>query len=582
MATGDKLVTLDGLKAVYDVIDDDISDVKSSTSLTPTGGQIAYRGDTKSSSGFLVNALSYDDGVIVGARSNGKLVKIGYDGTEETLLSLQGTTMDWRCLFKDSRNSVFASPHASYGSMNVSDRGLYKYSLGWFKNAIEQWTVGSMVLRSVGNELTFNDSATLFRYTYSSVSDGDVIRATLYSTSSTTNTYGAFTDDNLIIKGSAFKPSDGVSGYRTFDGVTVPAGATRLYIMTYCQSDWESRCSIETYKYNTVKVISLYDTSSSIQTETENNNDTIWTMCEDENGYLYAGVYAHTIRANPAIYKSTDGGNTWTYLINFNTAGLTSNGMHVHSIVYSKWQKALYCIIGEVNTIFKSTDGGNTWTDLHITLTDKGTVILPTQYGLLVGSDNAYNCEIDLILNDDATVKTVFFGWANTVFAIKQSDVTGIIYAFTKVDSSVNSQTYFPPNSALTNPADLETWKTTSGHNVSAWTRYYNSVIDTYPSDAIRPTHFGILVSRDGGLHWDVLKRFDLIINPSTGNTFVDGFWASGSFLNGELLNGRMQRNAFTNPVVISEGIHKYVSSGCDLSGEILIRTNSSSIVTPL
>lgn len=34
MATGDKLVTLDGLKAVYDVIDDDISDVKSNFDLT--------------------------------------------------------------------------------------------------------------------------------------------------------------------------------------------------------------------------------------------------------------------------------------------------------------------------------------------------------------------------------------------------------------------------------------------------------------------------------------------------------------------------------------------------------------------
>lgn len=557
------------------------------TSAVLAAGQILYEGDTAASAGFLVNALAYDDGVIIGARANGKLVRIGYDRVEETLLSLTGSNMDWRCLFKDSNGNVFASPHASLGTMQMADRGLYKLpstSMEWEKLPLSTWGIGSFSTNS--GHLEIITGATSFRYAYAQVSPGDTVRATFYATSSTTNNYGFFTDDDDMVKQhSVLKPTDGVAGYRTWQAITVPAGATRFWFMTYYQAGFEDECSIE--QYSSVrghasafeKVLSLYSPSSSVPTEAEENNDCIWTMCEDDAGNLYAGVYAHTIHANPAIYKSTDGGNTWSYLINFNTAGLTSGGRHVHCIAYSKWQKALYCIIGEVNTIFKSTDGGVTWTDLHVSLTDKGTVILPTEYGLLIGSDNAYNVQIDLLLNDDKTHKTVFFGWANTVFAIRRSDITGIVYAFTKVDSSVNAEYAYPPYSAITSQADLNTWKTTSGHHVSRWQQYYDSIIDEYPEDAIRPCHYGIIVSRDGGLHWDVLKRFPLQQNPSTGNTYIDGFWTTGQFLNGECLTGKMEEGGYSNPVIISEGKHKYVADGCDLDGEIFVRTNASSIV---
>lgn len=427
-------------------------------------GQILYEGDTKVNSGHIVNAVAYDDGVIVACRSDGKVVRIGYDGSEETLLTINGSNMDWRLCWMDSNENVYVSPHASYGALGVANRGLYK-----------------------------------------------------------------------LVKGAS----------------------------------------------SFTKVISLYNTSSSVQTETENNNDTIWTMCEDCKGNLYAGVYAHTIRANPAVYKSTDGGNTWAYVFNFKTAGLTPDGMHIHTIIYSQWQDALYCIVGEINTIFKSTDGVN-WTDLHVGLNAKGSAMCATPFGVLIGSDSAYNCEIDILFNDDATHKTVFSGWANTIFAIRRSDLTGFLYAFTKVDSSVNADSVFPPVTAITDSSALETWKNTSGHNVSAWTKYYNSVIDKYHEDAVRPQHCAILVSRDGGARWEVLKKWSLTVNANNGNNYIDGFWTTGFFKNGECLTGRMESNAFVNPIVISEGKHKYVSGGCDLDGEIFIRTNSSPVVTVL
>ena len=451
--------------AVYD-LQTQITDIRyDMVKPFPVKGQILYNGDTKVNGNYIVNAVAYDDGVIIACRSNGAVVRIAYDGTEETLLTINGSAMDWRLCWMDSNENVYVSPHASYGSMQVEDRGLYK-----------------------------------------------------------------------LVKGAS----------------------------------------------SFTKVISLYNPSSSVTTETENNNDTIWTMCEDSKGNLYAGVYAHTIRANPAVYRSVDGGNTWTYLFNFKTSGLTPNGMHIHTIIYDEWKDALYCIVGEVNTIFKSTDGAETWTDLHVELNVKGSAMCATPYGILIGSDGAYNCEIDFLLNDDKTHNTVFSGWANTVFAIRRSDITGFVYAFTKVDSSVNTASYYPPQEAVTDASVLDTWLNGSGHDVVSWRKYYNSVINKYPEDAIRPQHCAILISRDGGIHWDVLIKYELTIKASNNTTQIDGFWTTGFFKNGECLTGRMEAFTFMNPIIISEGKHKYVSGGCDLNGEIFIRTNSSSIVEVL
>ena len=423
-------------------------------------GSILYEADTLSDSGYICNAIAYADGTIIACRSNGKVVRIGYDGTEETLLTISGSLFDWRCLWMDSNENVYASPHASWGSMSVGDRGLYRLVKG--ENSMQ-------------------------------------------------------------------------------------------------------------------KVISLYNAGSSVPTETQNNDDTIWTMCEDGSGNLYAGVYAHTVRANPAIYKSTDNGATWSYLINFNDEGLTTSGKHIHSVIYSEWQKALYCIVGEINTVFKSVDGGETWENLHVTLVSKGSAMCATPYGIFIGSDNAYNCDIDVLYNDDITHERVFRGWANTVFAIRCSDITGFLYAFTKIDSSVNSESYYPPVGALTDPDVIETWKNSVSSTVyDTWKAYYDSVIGEYPSDAIRPQHYGIIVSTDGGKNWKPLIRFD------SSSESANGLWTTGYFTNGECLTGRMDNHASKKPIVISEGKHKYVSGGCDLSGEIFVRSNESAVVPQL
>lgn len=419
------------------------------TSLMPTKGQLLYYGDTKRNNDHLVNAAIYDDGVIIGCRTNGDVVRIGYDGTESVLLSITGTNIEWRMCYKDVNDNVYVSPHSYFGSVSVSDRGLYKLVKG-------------------------NNSFT--------------------------------------------------------------------------------------------KVLALDD------------SETIWTMCED-GSYLYAGVYDHASPYNPRIYRSTDG-TSWTEIVNFTDGAIIANGHHIHCIVYDKYTDALYTILGELNTILKSTDHGVTWEDLNITLTVKGTTLLPTPYGIIVGSDGAYNCDIDILFNDEITHSKVFRMWANTVFATRVSDVTGIIYAFTKIDTSVNDTNYYPPASVLDLPdpwTGIAAWHASVTDKVyNAWYEYYQSVVDKYPEDAIRPQHYAILYSTNGGMNWDTLKIFDSV------STEPNGVWCASEFKNGECLCGVHTSNGWDYPIIISEGKHKYISDGCDLSGEILIRTNTNAIVTPL
>ena len=432
-----------------------------------TKGFVTYYGDTKSTNGHIVNALAYNDGTIIACRSNGKVVRIGYDGEEKVLLAVNGTNLDWRLCWKDSSENVYVSPHASIGTLDINDRGLYKLEKG-------------------SNEF--------------------------------------------------------------------------------------------------VKVIKLYSPDSKIDTEKDSagNKDTIWTMCEDEDGYLYAGVYAHGDRVNPAVYKSTDGGNYWTYLHNFIKNGDLSNddnARHIHCIVYSRYKHALYCIVGEVNTILKSENGGSVWRNLNVKLNVKGTAMLPTQKGIIIGSDGTYNMDIDYLLSDDVTHVNVFDAWANTVFALRVSDVTGWIYAFTKIDVSISDDSIWPPISACSAESEadmwsiINTWKNQVSTNAyNAWIGYYRSVCKTYPEDCVRPQHYGIIVSKDNGATWTVCRTWK--VSPEKNY----GIWCVGQFKNGEILCNRYDENGINTPIILSEGKHKYVNGGCDFSGDIFIRTNSSDI----
>ena len=405
-----------------------------------------YEADSKSpSTNYIVNAVTYPNGVIIAARANATIVKIDLDGTESTLLTLTGKNTDWRGLFMDSSLNVYASPHASLGSLNMTDRGLYKL------------------------------------------------------------TYGE----------NSFK-----------------------------------------------KVISLYDTSSDDTYETQENDDTIWTMCEDADGYLYAGVYCHTKRYAARIYRSTDKGDTWIDYYDFKQ--ILPTGHHVHCITYNPYNNSLYAIIGEINTIIKSSDHGTTWTNLNARCEgDKGTAMIATPTGMIIGSDGAYELTMSKLLADDKTVVTCGRVWANTCFGTRRSDVTGWVYAFGKIDSSVNSLMYMPPLEAITDSSILESWKNGTYSSMEAkppmlsqWQSYHDKVKGIYPEDCIRPQHFAILVSKDDGNTWEVAYREKV---PSTA---ANGIWCVGTFRNGECVCGRFIDSLPQKPLIISDGKHCYNENG--------------------
>ena len=49
---------------------------------------LCYKGDNKQENNHIVNAVAYPDGVIIAARSGGKVVRIDNDGNEEVLLNI--------------------------------------------------------------------------------------------------------------------------------------------------------------------------------------------------------------------------------------------------------------------------------------------------------------------------------------------------------------------------------------------------------------------------------------------------------------------------------------------------------------
>ena len=409
-------------------------------------------------SDFIVNSVAYDDGTIVAACRGGKVVKIANDGTRTELLNIAGAS-DWRCLWMDRNNNVYASPHASVdGSMQMSDRGLYRLSYG-------------------SNQF--------------------------------------------------------------------------------------------------VKVISLYDQDSAIDTERQPNDDCIWTMCQDNGGRIYAGVYAHTVRANPAIYVSYDNGVSWAYLFNFNFNGVTSGGMHIHSVIYNEFDDTLYAIVGEINKVFYSKTYGTSWFDMKVQADSvKGTALIGTKNGLLIGSDGAYQGIFTKIDSNGHSHKCVGIFYANTIFGFRRSDLTGRIYAFAKIDSSINSDSVFPPVEALHDPDVIETWKASQSFGYNRWKQYNDAVKDYFYEDAIRPLHAAILMSCDEGETWSIVYQHAF---PES-NDKPCGFWTAGQFRNGECIFGLVDNvdgsAKFVNPVVVFEGNLRYDNSGAVTSELLYGRLN--------
>ena len=355
---------------------------------------------------------------------------------------------------------------------------------------------------------------------------------------------------------------DGANGFRC---IWLDSSLNLFVSPSFADSTNASKAGLYKLKFKEdsfYKVLSLYNPSSTISTEKEENNDTIWTMTEDREGILYAGVYALT-HINPSIYRSDDGGESWKHVIDMTS--VIPTGRHIHVIAYNKYDDSLYCIVGEQNFIWRSTDKAEHWENIGVTLENaKGTSMIIVNDGLIIGSDDAYWGEIHKVYGDLSN-KVVAKWWANVVFAIRQSDITGWLYAAAPIDSSVQYTQFYPPVEALTDTSVLKAWKDSNPVNLSRWLEYHDSMIGRYDEDSIRPTHTAILISRDNGESWEILVR----LAKEEGEINEMGFFR----------NGECTLCIGNNTLIISEGNHSYTENGIDISNRMLKKINKSNIV---
>ena len=306
-------------------------------------------------------------------------------------------------------------------------------------------------------------------------------------------------------------------------------------------------------------VLRLYNPESDVPSEVNPNTFSVWTMTEDLEGNLYAGVYGQP--HCPYLYKSTDRGNTWFFLKDMFEY---SPGKHIHFIEYNRYDNALYCTVGEINRLLRSVDGGETWVNMNVTLEKmKSCSIWCVEDGIILGSDYGYHGMMYKVYADGSYRTTAKF-FANAIFSIRESDTTGWLYAFGVIDAATNSLDWYPPLSAIDDPTVLQEWIDSNPVHLEEWQEYYNDMINRYPEDAIRPQHSAILISKDRGESWEVLCKID---GQSTG--------MGGYFRNGECGVATTSNKTF----VISEGKHNYGTDGVNLSNELIYKAlNNSNI----
>lgn len=241
------------------------------------------------------------------------------------------------------------------------------------------------------------------------------------------------------------------------------------------------------YKYDGATVTKVLQLS---------DRECIWGIDDDSSGYIYAGIYSLNTINNAKIYKSIDGGDNWTEVYDGGA------WRHCHAIEIDKSNNYVYAAFGDsgsTNKTYRSTDGGVTWnTIINGSIPYQYTAILATSNYRFFGSDQSGYGTI-LRTSDDNTTETVLNTHYQNVFFLRQSDITGWIYAGFKLDPSATT----------------------------------NLTADIY-------------ISKDEGDTWELYKTL-------TSLTAGEGFWFASEFRNGQLIISSKTSGAFQDLIVLSE-----------------------------
>lgn len=237
-----------------------------------------------------------------------------------------------------------------------------------------------------------------------------------------------------------------------------------------------------------------FDGSSVTKVIQLSDRECIWGIDEDANGNIFALVYSLSGTANANLYKSTNGtdfqiifdGDSWT---------------HGHALSVDKSNNYVYATFGDGtgNKTYRSIDGGLNWTNIITTATpNQFTSILCTENYRFFGSDFSPYGTITRTANDVDTEVVLSTHYQNCFF-LKQSDVTGWIYAGFKLD----------PTATINLRSD-------------------------------------IYVSKDEGDTWELYLTINNIV---AGN----GFWFASNFYNGNLAISIKSGSDYIDSVVVSE-----------------------------
>ncbi|MDH6309415.1 hypothetical protein M2451_002699 [Dysgonomonas sp. PFB1-18] len=235
------------------------------------------------------------------------------------------------------------------------------------------------------------------------------------------------------------------------------------------------------------------------------SRQSIWGIDEDSKGNIYAGVYSLGVN-NTDLYKSTDGGNTFTKLRSWSPL------KHIHALYVDKLTDTLYVSLGDTYSVsqnFKSTDRGATFSPCIDSMRRQMTAIISSGKYRFFGTDHSPIGVIYRTSDDNTLEVSLNVGYYSNVFFLRRSDLTGWIYAGFKTDPSATSNLY-----------------------CSVW------------------------VTKDDGDTWEIVKEINVV---SAG----EGFWFASNFKDGNMIVGYKLNNAFkglgvselVQPVYASDGI---------------------------
>ena len=259
--------------------------------------------------------------------------------------------------------------------------------------------------------------------------------------------------------------------------------------------------------------------------------DQIYSVCLacDRNGVVYAGICA--MNGTNAVYKSSDAAATWKVCFSHPPSGGSYSEICALAID-PVTPTTLYVGLNSQSDapdsgVYKSTDGGATWGPSNTGLTDNDVLCLAI---------------------DPTTPATLYAAtFLDKVFRSTDGGATWVACASSPfgtpnalvIDPAAPATLYDATWTGLyksTNAGQTWNWIIPNGVPVSSWA-WFVAVDPTTPSTIYADWHhYGLFKSTDGGATWAAARTglndeaVTLVVNPAAPATLCAGSWMSGAF----------------------------------------------------